>query len=166
MVPSYAFLALAAEMIYCIRAPYLTIVQAVGRYKETKHGAYVEAGMNIIISVICTILWGLIGVVIGTICANVFRTVQYFMYISKNLVLRDKRIVLTRIMWMIGNISASVMLADWLIKGECDNWLAWIESAIEVLLLSLFIAVLSAIVFYKDDLEWLKIRFMCHKSGG
>ena len=47
MVPSYAFLALTAEMIYCIRAPYLTIVQAVGRYKETKHGAYVEAGMNI-----------------------------------------------------------------------------------------------------------------------
>ena len=83
---TFAFLLFVAEATYCIRMPYQTIVLAAGHYKQTRNGAFAEAGINIVISV-CLVYWlGIIGVTIGTLVAMMIRTIQYIRYLSKNIV--------------------------------------------------------------------------------
>ena len=83
---SFSFLLLIAEASYCVRMPFQTVVLAAGHYKQTRNGAFVEAALNIGISILLVHRYGIIGVTIGTLCAMVFRTVQYIWYMSKNIV--------------------------------------------------------------------------------
>ena len=163
IIPVYAFLALTAELIYCIRAPYLTVVQAAGRYKETKYGAYFEAGLNIFISLISTYLWGIIGVAIGTVCANMFRTIQYAIYISEEIISRNNFDILKKIIWMIGNVVTTLFLANIFINIEEISWLAWGRAAVENLLLSFFIAMVTTKIFYKNNYDWIVKSFIHRK---
>lgn len=83
---NFSFLLLLAEASFCVRMPFQTIVLAAGHYKQTRNGAFVEAGINIGISILLVHRFGIIGVTIGTLSAMVFRTIQYILYMSKDIV--------------------------------------------------------------------------------
>lgn len=74
VLPAFAYMSVITYAVFCLRAPYLTAVQAAGKYKETKAGAFLEAGLNLGISILGVFKFGLIGVTLGTLVANVFRT--------------------------------------------------------------------------------------------
>lgn len=65
------------------------LVDAAGHFKQTRNGAIFEAFLNVIVSVTLVIKFGLIGVTIGTFCALLFRTLQYSIYASKNILQRN-----------------------------------------------------------------------------
>lgn len=156
IVPSYAALAVLAQAFYCIRLPYITIVQAAGHYKETKNGAFIEAIINITLSVVLTIPFGMIGVVIGTLSANVFRTVQYAYYSSKHLLPRRLSIVVKKIVWTLlnGNVSIILYYAIMSLFGFCiENWLDWVIGGIICGGLSVMVWLISSIIFYRKDLR-------------
>ena len=104
LLPSYALVILAAQMFYSFRTPYITLVQGVGHYKQTKNGAYAEAAINLIVSVILVQFLGIVGVAIGTLIANIFRTCQYAIYIDNHLVSRGKIEFIKRIAWSLFNM--------------------------------------------------------------
>lgn len=81
----FAMLIMISQALYCIRMPYHTVVLAAGRYKETKNGAFIEAGINIVVSLALIWKWGMIGVTLGTVAAMLYRTIDYIVYMSKNL---------------------------------------------------------------------------------
>lgn len=83
--PALIALMIAAEMTYCFRIPYQSVTLAAGHYKQTRNGAYVEAGINIVLSLILVNFFGSVGVVIATLCAMIFRTLQYAVYLTKNI---------------------------------------------------------------------------------
>ena len=76
-----AILISLAEIVYCIRQPYLLLVYATGMYEETKKGAAIEAILNLAISFGLVWVIGLPGVIIGTLVANLFRTTQYILFL-------------------------------------------------------------------------------------
>jgi O-antigen/teichoic acid export membrane protein len=82
--PLLAMLLLTAELVYCLRLPYDTIIMAAGRFDDTKKYAFAEAGLNLILSIILVNIYGLPGVVIGTIIAISFRTICYMGFISES----------------------------------------------------------------------------------
>ena len=84
--PLFAYIMIVSQFFLCIRQPYQLIVQAAGHYRQTRRGAIIEPVINIVISVIAVWRFGMVGVVCGTLAATVFRTVQYAVYVSKNLV--------------------------------------------------------------------------------
>ena len=65
ILPIFAFLVITSELIFCIRQPYLTMVQATGNYEATKKDAIAEAVINIVASIILINLIGINGVIIG-----------------------------------------------------------------------------------------------------
>ena len=62
-----------ASFIYIIRLPFQNIVIAAGKFKETNAASFGEAGINIVISIICVQFFGIVGVAIGTCVAVTFR---------------------------------------------------------------------------------------------
>ena len=157
-IPAYAVLVVAAQAIFCFRQPYLTLVQAAGHYRETKHGAYMEAGINIVLSVALTFKFGIIGVVIGTLAANLFRSMQYSYYISKHLLPRPFTSVLFRLGWTIANVIISAGIATAVYKAlgiEFSTWTEWIVGGIIIVVISTIICGISSRLFYKEDLKWM-----------
>lgn len=83
--PIFGVMLITAEMVYCLRSPYNSIIYAAGKFKETKVSAGVEAGLNIIISCVLVPFLGLVGVAIGTLVAMTYRTVSFANYLRKNI---------------------------------------------------------------------------------
>ena len=151
IIPTFAYLSILTSMSYCIRTPYLIAVQSAGMYKETRNGAILEAVFNFIISIILVKPFGLIGVTIGTLFANTFRTVQYENFVSKKLILRSNLEFVKRILWLLFCFISMILIITVLPKLGIISWTTWFLSAIYYFMLSFSITVALALIFYRDD---------------
>lgn len=83
--PIFALIMCLAQFIYCIREPYRLLVLSAGKFKETNFGSYMEAFINIILSIILINKYGLIGVAIGTLVAIFFRFIYFMFFLHKDI---------------------------------------------------------------------------------
>lgn len=83
--PIFAVLIITAELFYCLRMPYNSIIYAAGKFKETKYPAIIEAIINIVVSCLLVNVFGIVGVAIGTLVAMIYRTISFVLYLSKNI---------------------------------------------------------------------------------
>ena len=88
--PLFGFLMVLASFLYIIRLPFHNVVIAAGKFKETNLASFGEAGINIVVSIICVQFFGIVGVAIGTCVAVLFRYVYYLIYVYKNIVEENK----------------------------------------------------------------------------
>ncbi|MDV7750959.1 polysaccharide biosynthesis C-terminal domain-containing protein [Enterococcus faecium] len=86
--PVFGYILCFATMIYMIRIPYSYMILAAGHYKQTQTSALIEAGINIIVSVILVYKFGLIGVAVGTFVAMLYRTIYFVKYLTSNILYR------------------------------------------------------------------------------
>ncbi|MBQ7410440.1 MAG: hypothetical protein IJW20_03550 [Clostridia bacterium] len=93
----FAFIIVLSEFIYAIRLPYNTLVLSAGHFKETRVGAWIEAGANLIISIILVKEHGLIGIAIGTLIAMLIRTIEFIVYSSKKILERNILVAIKKI---------------------------------------------------------------------
>lgn len=160
-----AILFTLAQAIYCIRQPYLILVQATGSYEETKKGALLEAVINLALSLTLVNLIGINGVILGTIVANIFRTVQYAYYITRKIVIRSIWKTIRLLIW--GIFTAVVIIGICVSAFQkiviTSGWIGWIEQAAVACCIALLLTVLSALIFYRkevfDMLEIVKRMF-------
>lgn len=149
--PVFAVLLILGELLYCLRIPYMSVVEASGMYRQTKTGAYAEAIINIGVSIVlCLLIDPLIAVATGTLCAMIFRTVEISRFTDRN-ILKRSRFHFYRII----GLSAGVMLVSILIcsyipfLGSCANYLQWAVQAVVVALIVGVITIAAAMVFYR-----------------
>lgn len=81
--PLFGFLLVLAEALYLIKLPHLNLAYSANKFKEITVPAYIEAMLNIMISVALVKWIGLIGVTIGTIVGMTYRMVFHVYYTSK-----------------------------------------------------------------------------------
>ena len=96
MRPLFGVLLTAAEAVYCIRIPYNNVTLAAGHYRQTRGGAFLEAGINVALSVALVVPMGLSGVALATLAAMTVRTVQYAHYLSRHILRRPFSVFLGR----------------------------------------------------------------------
>lgn len=158
IIPIFAFLMVIAEFARCIRIPYTTVVQAAGKYKEIQTGAFMEAGLNITTSIFFTIKFGVVGVVIGRIIANLYRTINYSWYVSRCLLKRSLKSTFLLIGWSLFNIIINSWLFSLICSAiglELNTWIRWIVGAGILVIIALAEVFMTSSLFYKDDLKWL-----------
>lgn len=141
--PTFGSLLLMAEAAYCVRMPYQTIVLAAGHYKQTRNGAFAEAAINIAISLILVHRFGIIGVTIGTLSAMIFRTIQYILYLSENIINQKTHLdffymVLDFIILVLSWIF-SLIISKISIVSDISSYTKWGIFALVVFLLQLII---------------------------
>lgn len=152
--PLFAIILVLSSIFDNYRIPYKTIVTSCGHYKQTRNGAIAESVINLLISSICVIRFGLVGVAIGSLCAVIFRTLQFVIYLSKNILYRDikyfiKHLVINAIImivvYLVGNlyIRNSLSLLDWIV----DSFVTTIIAGSLTLVFDY--------IFYKEDMNKL-----------
>lgn len=152
-----AILFTLSEGMYCIRYPYLTLVQATGNYEATKRGAMFEAASNLLLSVVLVNFIGINGVLIGTLVANLFRTTQYSLFISKHILNRSIMEVIWRFLWVIGcavlTVPTSLFIQPRL--TFLDGWADWALQAVTVFAIAITVAITMSLLFYRKDLLYV-----------
>lgn len=91
-----AMLFVLSGYIQNIRIPALTMICAVGHFRETKSRAILEAVINIVVSMALVFKLGIVGILIGTICSFGYRSIDCILYNSKYVVKDTKKRVLKR----------------------------------------------------------------------
>ena len=134
------------------------LVDAAGHFKQTRNGAIFEAFLNVIVSVTLVIKFGLIGVAIGTFCALLFRTLQYSIYASKNILYRKYSTVLQHIFLSILQACAVAILIKLLYIPQFDSYIHWFVYAAEVAIVVIVILGLTSVIFYKSEVKLLEFK--------
>jgi O-antigen/teichoic acid export membrane protein len=151
-VPAFAFLISAAQALYCLRLPYNMMVLAAGHYKQTQWSAIIEAGINVAVSVALVKLFGLVGVVIGTLSAMLYRTTYLAWYLSKNILFRNFRCYLKHMAVDILCVTGAVLLTGW-IEPALPTYFGWIMMAVKVAFVTLSLTFIFNTLFYLDYLK-------------
>lgn len=156
--PFFGALICINQFLACIRLPYQMLVEAAGHFKQTRNGAIFEAVMNIVISVVLVIEFGLIGVAIGTACALIFRTMQYAIYASNNILHRNILVVIKRIVISVLE-SFTTFVVIKLMPNICiDNYFTWMIYAVVVAVIVGIVLLIYSFVFFREDERELVLK--------
>ena len=152
--PGFAILLTITTAMFCIRQPYLTMVQAAGKYKETKNGAILEAVLNFSLSLILIHRFDLIGITVGTLVANIIRTGQYAMYMSKNLINRSMKSVIYRLLWTAASSAIIVCIYELLMRSiNIGTWATWFVVALGTGVVAIVVVMVMGALFYRADMR-------------
>lgn len=166
--PIFAILLSLAYACQCLRIPYFRLIKAAGRFKETQNGAFISAGLNLVVSLVLIFNFGLIGVAIGTLVALLYHTIYFVFYLKKHIIYRP---VVYFFKYLISDmliIGATYILGQ-LIGLECDNYLVWALKACIIFALSFAISVIVSFIFNGKTfifvLSKIKVKFSHKKAG-
>ena len=158
--PLFAYVLTAAEAIYCVRFPYHSVVIAAGHFKQTRNGAFAEAFINIILSVVLVNFLGVAGVAIGTLCAMLFRTIQYAVYLSKHILKRSIMLFVKRNLISAMAVFIIILIVKFLPTGNIHSYGAWCRYAVIVTPIAITVTFMMNAIFYggnfKDILSILR----------
>lgn len=150
--PVFGTILAVACLLHCLRIPYHNMIIASGQFKQTNMASYGEGIINIVSSITLVHYFGLVGVAIGTVLANLFRFTFYAFYLSRhilhrNLLLWIKRetinIITIIIVAVIGNLIVSIF--------QIDSYFQWIVAACAVAVAAGIITLVINLLLYKKE---------------
>ncbi len=156
--PLFGTLLILAEVVYCIRLPYYYMITNAGHFKQIKKGAYIEAGLNIAISISLVHVLGIVGLAIALLVAMVFRTVQIILYCSKNITQTSLISVAKRLVVNVVGAVLSTVVCHF-VPLTPTSFLMWFVYAAIVGLTTLAIIGGLNLIFFKDDFKLLLKKF-------
>ena len=150
----FGVLIVIAEAIYLIKTPHLNLAYSANKFKELTKPAFVEAFINIIISLLLVNKYGLIGAAIGTIIAMTYRLIKQVAFTKKLIdrkpIIFYKKLILFIIPTIIGiGICLLLPIKEYTI-------LNWLIHAIIYSIIMGILYLITSIIFFKKELRFIK----------
>lgn len=152
ILPLFGLLFVLSAIINCIKQPYYNIITAAGHYKETQRGAFIEAALNFLLSVLLVNTFGLPGVLVGTIIAAVYRMIDLIIYLKNNILYLDLKKLLLRHSVNAINLILIVLVNGLLLSFNALTYNDWIYKSIITVVLVSIVTISLNIIFYKREL--------------
>lgn len=160
MQPLFGVLLVAANSGHCLRLPYNIMILAAGHYKQTQHNYVIAAVMNVAISIVCVMQFGLIGVALGTLAAMAYQTVWMAWYNSKNFIQWPMKNFFKQI--GVDAVSAvGIFVAGSYFSLSAVGYVSWVILAIKVTACGIIVGAIVNYVFYREYM--MKISSMVMK---
>ena len=151
IAPVFANLMVLAEFMHSIRLPYSSITLAAGHFKETMKGAWLEAIINVLLSIILVIKYGIVGVAIGTLTAMLIRTIEFMYHTSKYILNRSIWCTFSRLLVIMVEVIIIFCINYFIGFEQSENYLEWIKNAVILFTISASVVlIINSIVYNKD----------------
>lgn len=155
VLPLFAFLFVCSTAAYSLRTPYIIAVQAAGKYRDTRSMVSKEAVINVSVSVVGILLWGLNGVVLGMLTANLYRVIGYAYFCYRKMLNIPMIRFVKRMIWLLvgGAIIIGVQLyvVNYILK--INGWMQWAVSGVICVCIAGIILLISSFLLYRKDLN-------------
>ena len=164
--PLFGLLLVLAEAVYCIRIPYNNVTLAAGHYRQTRSGAFLEAGINIVGSALLVIPLGLSGVALATLAAMTVRTVQYALYLSRHILQRPFSVFILRCLVFGAASGVSALCVRLLPLSDPRSYLEWALYGAAAFAVCCAVTLLLGLLFYRGDARelWQIAKRSIHKE--
>jgi len=158
--PIFAVIMTIAFFIYCVRIPYISMVNSAGHFSQTQNSAAVEAGMNVLFSTMLVYKCGLVGVAIGTLIAMLYRAAYLCIYLSNNIIHRKKNILIKQILVDIVEIVVAILVIKLVSYGKyinpSESFMSWGIVAVFDSIIVFCVLIFVNCIFYKEYIAELK----------
>ena len=144
--PWLGYLLMLAEAVYCYRVPYVNISYIYGHFKQTAIYAYIEAGLNIVVSIIFYQFMGVEGIALGTLIAMLFRMVVNIVYTKIQLIKRP--LMKAGIAYLVQGLTIiSAFLITMFIEIDVNSYMSWILFGVIAFAISAVIWLIYTMIF-------------------
>lgn len=152
--PLFGFLLVLAEALYLIKLPHLNLAYSANKFKEITVPAYIEAMLNIMISVALVKWIGLIGVTIGTIVGMTYRMVFHVYYTSKIVPGRAQCIFYRKLFLFAAGAGGGFVFCYKLLPLQTVTVGSWIVHAIFYCVVMGVILLAISILFFQNEMKF------------
>lgn len=153
--PLFGVLIVMAEGLYLIKEPHLDLSYSANKFKELAGPAFVEAGINILVSIILVHKLGLIGVAIGTIAGMTYR-MAYQIYFTTKMVKNRKQWIFYKKLLAFSFVTViGVAICHFVPLTEITVWNWVLHAFIYALIFGVLYLILSLLLF-KKEIRYLK----------
>lgn len=152
--PLFGFLLVLAEALYLIKLPHLNLAYSANKFKEITVPAYIEAMLNIMISVALVKWVGLIGVTIGTIVGMTYRMVFHVYYTSKIVPGRAQCIFYRKLFLFAAGAGGGFVFCYKLLPLQTVTVGSWIVHAIFYCVVMGAILLAISILFFQNEMKF------------
>lgn len=154
--PLFGVVLVLAEALYLLRSPHVSLAYAANKFREITMPAYIEALINIVVSIVLIQKMGLVGIAIGTLIGMMYRGAFHVYFTSKLVLSRPQKIFYKKLLiFLIPSVIGFILCSN---VFPITNFtiLSWIIHAIiyGIICGSLFLVVCS--IFFKKELVLLK----------
>ena len=157
--PLFAIVLSLSQFVCCIRVPYQNVADAAGHFKQTRNSAVIEAFLNLSISIVMVICWGLVGVAIGTLISSAYRTVYLMIYAWKHILNRACYSCIKRIGCCLLEFTLIYTLVRCFVNMPVTGYASWFVYAGIVGFLSFVVVLLCSVIFDR------KVLFDCVRKA-
>lgn len=143
--PVFSVLLILSYAIFCLREPYVNMAYVGNAYRDISKYAYIEAGINVFLSLIFVSLMGLNGAALGTLISMTYRTLFHIFYLRKNILKREPKIFFVKFCFYFISSSIGIYCANNLVYHTGENgWTNWIIKAVFTSIIIFSFNILSA----------------------
>ena len=148
----FAYILLLSEAVYCIRQPYHTLIMAAGHFKQTQGFAFLEAGTNIVLSVLLVTRYGVVGVAVGTLVAMTLRTILIADYLKREILYRNFSLFAIRQIVTAANAGVIIGAVKLIFPSlTFDSYLGFAAYGAMIVGISVCATLLFSFCFYRQD---------------
>lgn len=149
--PDLATLMVVSGILTNLRNPGGQLINAAGHFKQTQFRSIAESAVNIASSLVFTLLLGINGVVIGSLCSSFYRGIDVVVYSNRHILSRKS----------IGSFIKIIIIAAMFfgmsfifkrIHFDFSSWSRWIFNA-SVVAFVFFIPVAAACVYLRKKMR-------------
>lgn len=160
VVPIFGMLIMLASYAYSIKIPYHTMVKTAGHFKQTQVGAWVEACINLLVSIILVFKLGLVGVAIGTFVATTVRTIELLIYSSSRILESSVIKSIQKILISIIEVTIFTVAYNIILKGVVFNSLIKfiIIAGVLFIITSIIILMINSLIIYRKKYKEIYIE--------
>ena len=152
--PIFGTLLLMAEMIYCVRDPYINAAYSTGQFKKTAKYAYTEATVNILISIALIKRMGLIGVSIGTTVAMLIRMIQHVIYLKHNILSRNPNRFYRKIVIYSITMILALLISQFIIPQYPESIAQWFIYGMIFFVITSLLFIATNVMFYNKQISF------------
>lgn len=147
----FGILLVLGEFIWAIRLPYNSLTISAGKYKETRNGAILESLLNIIISLILVIKFGIVGVTVGMIISMLVRTIEFIIFSNTKILNRNIFVSVKKILLLVIETILVYSIFNILKISNINNFKEFLVFAIIVGIITSIVVLSINIIFNKKD---------------
>jgi hypothetical protein len=135
--PIFALLVTINGFMYNLKTPYGMLTIAAGKYKESRIQITIQALIEVGLGVVFAFVWGLNGIIIGSLTSNIYRNIDFIFFAPKYLISYGFKDSL--IMWCcsILLVAVSSLIVSFLPNTGISGYASWF----------IYAAVVFAVIF-------------------
>lgn len=152
--PLAAFLFVVVGVFDHLRTPGDKLISAAGHFKQTQFRSLLEAGINLVCSIIFTLFFGWKGVLLGSVCSYLYRSFDIIFYASRHILRIFPVASLTKFLCFL--------VLSFLVYRGFSVWNLQMQTYMQWILSALLFGIIAATVFFVPVM--ISFRFSARKK--